>query len=297
MIFSTHNVAFVFSILILAPTAVGSGLSRCTKWSVRFGWLVGTCLNDENPPVQVESSLLLNQIVAVNNQSQFVWSTRSESYNGPNHPRPMYNPLHVSPQTPPNNPLTATYINNYNGFLLQNFTKTIYVPTWKSTVPVPTFFQLGFYLERSNCSSPFEPLDYYAPVQCKKVDNSNDTGIEHRGWSMAINDGYHLFLFGRDDCHGPQLALLGMEDNRKFCQALSGRVNSYAIRPLWHADYDIDLADGKPFHRGELCAPEQNFAILASDSSDPRTKPIPELEGTIERSEKCRDYTFERLML
>lgn len=72
MIFSTHNVAFALSFLLLAPLSLGSRLSQCTNWSLRFGWLVATCPNDANPPVLVESSLLLRQIVAVNEKSEFI---------------------------------------------------------------------------------------------------------------------------------------------------------------------------------------------------------------------------------
>jgi hypothetical protein len=165
--------------------------------------------------------------------------------------------LTISKQEVPNKTQTATYIDNYNGFLVSNFTKTPMVPAASSNVLVPTFFQIGFYLERTNCSPPWQPLDFYAPVKCKPFDNPNNTGIENRGWSMALNDGYELSLWSTNDCLGEPLAKLGMKDIRKFCQVLPSRVNSISIRPLFNADYDLSLAFGNPLRSGEKCAPSE----------------------------------------
>ncbi|KAF2478104.1 uncharacterized protein BDR25DRAFT_390425 [Lindgomyces ingoldianus] len=289
MIFSTHNVAFTFSLLMLASTSLGNRLSLCTKWSVRFGWLVATCPNDANPPIQVESSLLLNQIVSVNKQSQFIVrnsfpfskllysprfklntdlvesKVRSAISATDSAGREQVNALgvengilfgdcvvaggnHTTIRTTLD---LATHIDNYNGFLISNFTKTPMVPAASSNVPVPLFFQIGFYLERTNCSSPFQPQDFSAPVKCKPVETLNDTGVENRGWSIALNDGYELSLWSTNDCLGEPLAKLGMKDTRKFCQVLPSRVNSISLRPLFNADYDLSMAFGNPLHRGE----------------------------------------------
>lgn len=67
-----HNVALFLCLLIFSSSSLAGSLLECSKWSIRFGWVVATCPNDADPPVQVESSLLLNQIVSVNNQSQLI---------------------------------------------------------------------------------------------------------------------------------------------------------------------------------------------------------------------------------
>ncbi|KAF2186099.1 hypothetical protein K469DRAFT_153963 [Zopfia rhizophila CBS 207.26] len=215
-------------------------------------------------PVQVESSLLLNQIVSLNNQSQFIWS-RNGGYHDSCEFLGVENGILFGDCVVAGGNRTtikttldlATYIDNYNGFLISNFTKTPMVPAASSNVPVPTFFQIGFYLERTNCSPPFQPLDFYAPVKCKPFENLNDTGIENRGWSMALNDGYELSLWSTNDCLGEPLAKLGMKDTRKFCQVLPSRVNSISLRPLFNTDYDLSLAFGNPLRSGERCAPSE----------------------------------------
>ena len=166
-------------------------------------------------------------------------------------------PLTISGKKRPNKTQTATYIDNYNGFLISNFTKTPVVPAASSNLPVPTFFEMAFYLERTNCTPLSEPLDFWSPVKCKPFEILNDTGIENRGWSIALNDGYELSLWGTDDCLGEPLAKLGLKDTRKFCQNLPSRVRGVSLRPLFNADYEISLASGKSFRRGDKCAPSE----------------------------------------
>lgn len=72
---------------------------------------------------------------------------------------------------------------------------------------------------------------------------------------MGKNDGYELLLWHSDDCSGEPIVELGVGDERKYCQALPEQVQSLAVRPLFNADYDLDLADGRGFWYGDKCAP------------------------------------------
>jgi len=131
------------------------------------------------------------------------------------------------------------------------------VPAASSDIPVPIFFQFAMYLERSNCAAPWEPLDYYAPIKCNPVETLNDTGIEHRGWSLAKNDGYAMTLWSTNDCSGDPLAELGMKDESRYCKSLPSLVKGMSIRPLFNADYDLSFADGKPPGYWKKCGPNE----------------------------------------
>jgi hypothetical protein len=74
------------------------------------------------------------------------------------------------------------------------------------------------------------------------------------GWSMGKNDGYELLLWHSNDCSGEPLVKLGMSDAPKYCQMLPEQVRSLKVTPLFNADYDAELADGRGFRRGGKCA-------------------------------------------
>lgn len=128
-------------------------------------------------------------------------------------------------------------------------------PAASADVPVPTFFELGMYLERTNCTPPFQPIDFWAPVKCKQYEMLSNTSLDRMGWSIAINDGYELALWGTNDCSGEPLAKV--KDKRNWCQFLPTRINSLSVRPLFNADYDLSLASGRPLRQGEKCAPSE----------------------------------------
>jgi hypothetical protein len=90
-------------------------------------------------------------------------------------------------------------------------------------------------------------------VNCKEYE-ANGTISDIQGWSIGKNDGYELTLWNSKDCSGEPLATLGMEDQPKYCRMLPEVVRSLRVTPLFNADYDKELADGRGFRYGDKCA-------------------------------------------
>jgi hypothetical protein len=72
MIALIHVFASALTLFILTPTSLGSRLSQCNDLRQWFGWLIGSCPNNADPPIFIKSALLLDQIVGVNDESKLI---------------------------------------------------------------------------------------------------------------------------------------------------------------------------------------------------------------------------------
>ena len=142
---------------------------------------------------------------------------------------------------------SAKYIDNYNGFLISNYTKPVTIPTKISNITEYTFFDLTLYLETGkNCTS-FPYIAQYAdgPVTCNLTHPAHLKDYEGVEWSMAFNDGYEVSLYSSYDCSGDPLVVAGPEFKHTSCHPLSVSPRSYSAKPLFNGDYDPSFAYGK----------------------------------------------------
>ncbi|KAJ5701282.1 hypothetical protein N7488_008830 [Penicillium malachiteum] len=215
--------------------------TECTDISLIDSWLIGTCPTDDGTGEIQSSVYLVNKIE--NSQGKLLWKTDG-SYSSScddcelidsGSTLQCYCDGTYASEDGTTTLSLETYIANYDGHLLSNFTGAITSVPSNSSYPVPTDFEVELELssENNTCSAIGAYLTLNDPTDCYYL----NLGVEYT-WACGTsvdNEGWEIVGFATEDCSGDAVATF-TESNVDTCLTFTTGVQGFSITPLWNWD-------------------------------------------------------------